>query len=152
MNIHEGRAPARMIATAIREKTDFFNGENIYKNISNQLKLDQIKPSLSFTLREYLSRLRIMATHSPNDTLKFKKYSLKLLKDILVFRGAIDPSELVGLNYDKTLEYSLKKFKFNEQSLLAIKKIIDFDTNYSKKEMASLLYDYESIVDKVVHE
>jgi len=127
-------------------------GENIYKSMIESLAIEEIKSSLAFTIREYLSRLRIMATHNPNDTFRFKKYSLKLLKDLLIYSGSVELDKIVSLNYTQTLLCSLKFFNFCPESNTIIGDILFFDKNYTKNDMANLLCDYEDIVEKILHE
>jgi hypothetical protein len=125
-------------------------GRNVYKDIVDGLGIDDIKPSLSFTIKEYLSRLRIMATRNPNDSLKFKKYSLKLLQDLLVFDGHILPEAFDGLSYAKTIKESKKYLSFSDKSINNLDELNIFDKTFSSKQMAILLTEYESIVDEVI--
>jgi hypothetical protein len=127
-------------------------GKNIYKNIADRLGLSEIKPSLVFTIREYLSRLRIMATHNPNDTLRFKKYSLKLLKDILIYKGVISLDEISQVTYEDTYKKTKNSFNFDSKTNLIFSKITDFSSNFTKEDMATLLSNYESIVHSSIYE
>jgi hypothetical protein len=125
-------------------------GRNIYKDMIINLDLNDIKPSLLFTIKEYLSRLRIMAIRNPNDSLKFKKYSLKLLMDILVFHGNITPEKLVDLSYEKTIEQSKIFLSFSKKSINYLEQLNDFSEKFTPNQMISLLSEYESIVDMVI--
>lgn len=125
------------------------HGRNVYAEIAQGLTTEDLKPSILFTIREYLSRLRIMATHSPNDTLRFKKYSLKLFKDILIYDETVPPKDVVNVTYREASQEIALLHEFSEESKEILSRICDFETNYTKEEMARLLCEYENIVDKV---
>ena len=124
-------------------------GENIYISIINSLNIDDVKPSLLITIREYLSRLRVMAAQSPNDTLQFKKYSLKLFKDILLYFELSPLKDMAKMTNLETCKNIMNLYKFNDSSLEALDTITDYEHNFTKEELASLLDDYEKIVQKV---
>jgi predicted nucleotidyltransferase len=127
-------------------------GENIYSDITNRLSLDDILPSLLTTIREYLSRLRIMAIQSPDDTLAFKKYSLKLFKDILVYKGKKKPIEITRITNNMARNEIQKIHDFQNESKKALYLITDYSHVFSNREMAHLLYDYEYLVERLCNE
>lgn len=127
-------------------------GDNIYKSIVSKLSLEDIRPSLLVTIREYLSRLRVMAIQETNDTLGFKKYSLKLFKDILVYIGKVKAEDISRITNKAAEEMMRLTYPFSEESLAALTDITKYDKNYTREAMARLLTDYESVVERLCNE
>lgn len=127
-------------------------GHNVYTDIVKNLCLDDIRPSLLATIREYLSRLRIMAVQQTNDSLGFKKYSLKLFKDILVYTGEKKPEAISTITNDAAKEAVQQIYPFNDRSIKALNSISNYDRNYTREEMAHLLVDYENIIERLCNE
>lgn len=127
-------------------------GENIYKDIVSKLTLEDIRPSLLVTIREYLSRLRIMAIQQTNDTLGFKKYSLKLFKDVLMYTGEVNAHEISGITNEAAKQLIKNLFPFSKQSTVALADISKYDRNFTREEMAHLLNDYENIIERLCNE
>lgn len=127
-------------------------GRNVYSDITDKFTLEDLRPSLLVTMREYLSRLRVMPIQNSSDTLQFKKYSLKLFKDLLVYSGVESFHEMSGINNDiaRTKVQSLHEFSSESQG--ALKQITDYEKNFTKEEMAHLLCDYELIIEKVCND
>lgn len=127
-------------------------GENVYDSIVDKLSLKDVRPSLLITIREYLSRLRVMAIQQTNDTFSFKKYSLKLFKDILVYIGEKEVENISSIT-NKVAENGIKRlYSFSKESLAALVDITRYDKNYTREEMAYLLTDYEEIVERLCNE
>ncbi len=127
-------------------------GENVYENIVSRLKLEDIRPSLLITTREYLSRLRVMAIQQTNDTLGFKKYSLKLFKDVLVYLGE-EKAENISHITNRSAQDDIKRlYPFSKGSRAALIEITKYDKNYTREEMAHLLTDYENIIERLCNE
>lgn len=124
-------------------------GDNIYSCLINKLSLDDIRPSLLVTIREYLSRLRVMASQHPDNTLAFKKYSLKLFKDILVYIGKKKAIDIAKITNSVASDEIQKNHTFNYESKKALMLINDFTHTFSNNEMAYLLCDYEIIVEEL---
>lgn len=127
-------------------------GNNVYTNIVKNLSLDDIRPSLLVTIREYLSRLRVMAIQQTNDTLGFKKYSLKLFKDTLVYTGKEKPEAISAITNDTAKEAIQHIYPFSSGSTKALEGITNYDRNYTREEMAHLLTDYENIIERLCNE
>jgi hypothetical protein len=127
-------------------------GRNVYQDIVNQFTLDDLKPSLLATVREYLSRLRVMAIQETNDTLRFKKYSTKLFKDILVYRGEESFVEITKITNSHAVEKIQSIHTFSAQSKVALAEITDYEQLCSPEQMASLLYDYEQLIERMCNE
>lgn len=127
-------------------------GRNVYGDITDKFTLEDLQPSLLVTMREYLSRLRVMAIQHPNDTLQFKKYSLKLFKDLLVYYGVESFHKMSEITNDtaRTKVQSLHEFSPNSQS--ALKQVVDYEKNFTREEMVHLLCDYELIIEKVCND
>ncbi len=127
-------------------------GEDVYSSILNSLDVSQVKSSILVTIREYLSRLRVMAPQNPNDTMEFKKYSLKLFKDILVYRDLVQLRKMSTVDNGKAGKMIKNVHSFSKESLNALKSITDFEHNFSSHELASLLNDYEKLVNGVIND
>ncbi len=127
-------------------------GDNVYAGIVKNLSLDDIRPSLLVTIREYLSRLRVMAIQQTNDTLGFKKYSLKLFKDTLVYIGEKKPEAISAITNDTAKEAIQHIYPFGDGSTKALDDITNYDKNYTREEMAYLLTDYENIIERLCNE
>jgi broad specificity phosphatase PhoE len=127
-------------------------GKNVYADIVENLTLDDIKPSLLVTIREYLSRLRVMAVQEVNDTLRFKKYSLKLFKDLMVYNGAVPFRDISKITNDEARDQIQSVHGFAPESVGALSRISDYTHNFGREEMARLLCDYETIIEGVCNE
>lgn len=127
-------------------------GRNVYANIIRSLSLEDSKPSLLITVREYLSRLRVMAAQSPNDTQKFKKYSLKLFKDILLYKGLIPLESITSITNDSAYTKILKLHIFSKESITALKEITNYEKPFGEIQLAALLQDYEAIIKEISNE
>lgn len=147
INFQSGSKGLFFIHVLSRGKVLF--GENIYHKLATQISLEDARYSLLFTAREYLSRLRIMSTNSPSDTFKFKKYSLKYFLDILVLKGTISLSDLGDCSYGVIKQKIHNIYKFNDAAIAALKTIDDFEQNYTKDEMSTLLLCYENLINLV---
>jgi hypothetical protein len=123
-------------------------GENVYAPIIDGIDPDASRQSLIYTAREYVSRLRIMATNTPSDTMKFKKYSLKFMQDILVLAGVLDISQMSEVSYEETIKL-MQSFGLSSKARRLMKRLPDFKDNFTKKEMAFLLHEYEKLLRQV---
>jgi hypothetical protein len=103
-------------------------------------------------MREYLSRLRVMAAQSPHDTSKFKKYSTKLFKDALVYTGAKSFEEMTGITNVDACEEITQLHGFSTASMKALGAVTDYDSHFTVQEMSHLLNDYEQIIDRICNE
>ncbi len=127
-------------------------GDNIYADIVTSLDLDSIRPSLMITVREYLSRLRVMAALSPEDTQEFKKYSLKMFKDILLFEGIVELSQISRLDNASTIDNVANRFDMDTDARDALGSLSDYDHIFSPSQLAALLTEYEKIVEDMCNE
>jgi len=127
-------------------------GENVYKDIAKTLTLEQIRPSLLVTIREYLGRLRVMATRDLAEPLAFKKYSLKMFKDILVFRGIEPANNITRISKSSAIDAVRREYSFSEESENILNSLLDYETGLSRIEIANLLVDYEEIVKRICNE
>lgn len=126
-------------------------GEDVYSTIVQSLDFEEVRGSILLTIREYLSRLRVMAAFSPNDTMQFKKYSLKMFKDILVYLEKIDIQKISKLSNNDAQKMINELHVFSDGSKKALNSITDYEHNFTKEELASLLHDYEEIVHGVIN-
>lgn len=127
-------------------------GRNVYAEAISKLSLEDSQPSILITAREYLSRLRVMPIKSPNDTFGFKKYSLKLFKDILAYDGTVALKDISKIDNVESYKKMLQRYKFSGTSQEALSKIVDYQHNFTQVEMAALLQEYEQIIDGLCNE
>ena len=127
-------------------------GINVYVDIAETLTLEQIKPSLLITIREYLGRLRVMATRDLDKPLAFKKYSLKMFKDILVFHGIELPENITRISNSSAIDSIKNCYDFSEESKAVLHSLLDYEISLSRQDIAYLLVDYEEIVKKACNE
>lgn len=127
-------------------------GTNVYGDIAKTLTLEQIKPSLLVTIREYLGRLRVMATRDLDEPLAFKKYSLKMFKDILVFHGIELPENITRISNSSSIDSIRNNYNFSEESKAILNSLLDYEISLSRQDIAYLLLDYEEIVKKACNE
>lgn len=126
-------------------------GDDVYSPIIRSLDMEKVRASILVTIREYLSRLRIMAAFSPNDTMQFKKYSLKMFKDILVYLDDTDLRDISNITNSDAQKMIGEVHAFSDKSSKALGVITDYEHNFTKDEIASLLDDYEKIVYGVIN-
>jgi hypothetical protein len=127
-------------------------GDNIYADLVTSLDLESIRPSLMITVREYLSRLRVMAALSPEDTQEFKKYSLKMFKDILLFEGITELSQISRLDNASTINKVSNRFDMGTDARDALDLLADYEHTFSPSQVAALLTEYEMIVEDMCNE
>lgn len=127
-------------------------GEDVYSPIIKSLDSEKVRASILLTLREYLSRLRIMAAYSPNDTMQFKKYSLKLFKDLLVYRNQANMRDISKLTNSEAQKMIKELHAFSSISATALNSITDYEHNFTDDELASLLNDYEELLQGVIND
>jgi len=127
-------------------------GRNVYAEATKNLTLEDLKPAILFTMREYLSRLRVMVVQSPHDTERFKRYSTKLFKDVLVYSGARSFETMSEITIAGACEGITQYHGFSEDSLKALSGVADYESPYSMAEMCNLLNDYEQIMDRICNE
>lgn len=127
-------------------------GRDIYTEAIKNISLEDVKPSLLVTIREYLSRLRVMAIKDVDDTLAFQKYSLKLFKDVLVYVGDKKPESMSRITNSVASKRITSLYNFSAASQVALEHITDYTKNMSREEMAYLLFDYEHIVKELCNE
>lgn len=126
-------------------------GDDVYSPIIQSLDMEKVRASILVTIREYLSRLRIMAAFSPNDTMQFKKYSLKMFKDVLVYLDKADLRDISNITNSDARKMIGELHAFSKKSSKALGAITDYEHNFTKDEIASLLDDYEKIVHGVIN-
>ncbi len=127
-------------------------GDNIYADLVGKLDVKAIRPSLMVTIREYLSRLRVMGALSPDDTQEFKKYSLKMFKDILLFEGITELSRISKLDNNTTVTKVSNRFEMSTDARDALGSIADYGHVFSQSQVAALLTEYEKIVEDMCNE
>ncbi len=71
-------------------------GLDFYATLRGELPIGVVQASIRFTIREYLSRLRVMAL-TEDKTASFKKYTMKYIKDVLVYAGHLPLETMTGV-------------------------------------------------------
>jgi hypothetical protein len=90
-----------------------------------------------------------MPIQQVDDTLAFKKYSLKLFKDVLVYSSVEKAQNISRITNESAAQTMQRLHPFSAGSLAALESITRYDKNYTHEEMAHLLTDYESIVERL---
>ena len=124
-------------------------GRNIYAPIVGTLSIDDLRPSIMFTIREYLARLRIMTVQGDAKSFAFKKYSLKLFKDVLVYTETLHLRDMTAATNEKVLSMIDEKWKFREPAASALRTMADYSTPDTRDRQAALLDEYERIVEAI---
>ena len=99
------------------------HGEDVYGPIASTLELPVVRPSLMFTIREYLGRLRVMATRGGEPTHAFKKYCVKLLMDVLVHDGRLPLVEMSGTSSADILELAEALYRFDAEECQLLRRL-----------------------------
>lgn len=127
-------------------------GRDVYADAIRNLTLADLRPAILFTMREYLSRLRVMAALSPEHTLKFKKYSTKLFKDILIYAGLRPFEAMTTMSNSEACDGIMQAHGFSTKSRRALERVTDYESHFTVDEMSHLLDDYEQIIDRICNE
>lgn len=120
-------------------------GTNPYRVLLDQLSLAEVRPSLMFTIREYLTRLRVMVVQGLERPFEFKKYSLKFFKDVLVAAGALPLAEMADVTNCDVVDSMRCYYRFPNSLLPALDEITDLASRPSLAVRAALLTQYEAI-------
>jgi hypothetical protein len=122
-------------------------GANPYHVLLDQLSLDRVRPSVMFTIREYLARLRVMVVLGLERSYEFKKYSLKLFKDVLVFAGSLPLVDMPAASNLDVLRLARSYRHFPSDLASALDEMIDFASPYSSAVRVRLLMEYEKMTE-----
>ena len=120
-------------------------GTNPYHGPLKRLTLDEVRPSVMFTIREYLARLRVMVVLSLERPYYFKKYTLKLFKDVLVFNGALPLADMPAASNRDVLEMVQLYHRFPADLTALLDEMIDFKSPYSRAVRVRLLMECEKM-------
>jgi hypothetical protein len=121
-------------------------GRNIYPDLLQQLTLDDLRPSLLFTIREYLQRLRVMAIVGSAASFEFKKYTLKLLKDILVLVEVLPVGDMPTTPNADIVRMAQERFDFPKIIEARFVELTDYARNFGPEDEAAVLVEVEKIV------
>lgn len=121
-------------------------GTNVYSELLGSVQLEDVKPSLRFTIREYLARLRVMAVQGIDDAI-FKKYSLKLFKDILAFTGDLSLRQMVCISNADTVTRIRSAYGFEVATDALLSTIARYGEAYTPTERVALVLEYERMVE-----
>src|ERR1035437_83240 len=127
------------------------HGEDLYRDVASTLSLAMVRPSLMFTIREYISRLRVMATRGGEPSLAFKKYCVKLLKDVLVHDGRLALVEMTRMSNGDTLELVDGIYQFNAAERALLHRLTDLRDLFGSEERAVVLCACERLVENLRH-
>jgi hypothetical protein len=100
-----------------------------------------------FTIREYLARLRVMVVLGLERSYEFKKYSLKLFKDVLVFAGSLPLVDMPAASNLDVLRLARSYRHFPSDLASALDEMIDFASPYSSAVRVRLLMEYEKMTE-----
>jgi hypothetical protein len=124
-------------------------GTNPYPALLDRLTLDQVRPSVMFTIREYLARLRVMVVQSLERPYEFKKYSLKLFKDVLVASGSIPLAQMTATTNSDVVTRMRDYHRFPDGLTSALELVTDFAASYPVAVRVAMLMEYETIVSSL---
>ncbi len=97
-------------------------GKNIYLDIVSKLKREQMNASVIEKMRYYIWLLRRNYVFS-NDLKTYKKYFIRIMKDILIIEGAIDYKNIAELNNRQVVNLFLDRFQqeldINETNIIS---------------------------------
>lgn len=126
-------------------------GDDIYGAPAERLSLDIVRPSLSFTIREYLARLRVMVTLGSESVFAFKKYTLKLLRDVLAFTGDLSLADLAATSNREIAARAIAAWPaLAAAELPDVATLTDLSRGLSDAEQHALLESVELIVRRAV--
>lgn len=122
------------------------HGEDVYGSIAASLDLETVRPSLMFTIREYVCRLRVMAVRGGEPTHTFKKYCTKLLKDVLVHAALLPLTDMAGTSNAEVVKLFDAAYRPGpaEQDLLI--RLLDPDDPFGPRERTLALGLCERVV------
>jgi hypothetical protein len=121
-------------------------GTNPYEILVDALTLDEVRPSVMFTIREYLARLRVMVVYGGERSYEFKKYSLKLLRDILVYTGELPLLSMAHASNHDVLELITRSHHFPTSLHSGLDSLLDLTTPCTVPERVRLLMEYEKLI------
>jgi hypothetical protein len=124
-------------------------GTDFYRTLRGKLTLAQAKPSLMFTIREYLGRLRVMATQGERRAFEFKKYSLKYLKDVLVYEGILRLHEMVHTSNATVIKLFRESYETTAELQEILATITDYSSAFTILQKATLLTVLEALYDSL---
>jgi hypothetical protein len=127
-------------------------GRNVYADLLDQLELDDLKSSLLFTIREYLQRLRVMVVVGAPSSFELKKYTLKLLKDLLVYEGALPIHDMPWTSNERVLEIVRRRYQLDSALESTLCTLTDYSRSYGREEGATLLWKLEHMVEAALDE
>lgn len=120
-------------------------GRNPYSVLLDGLTHDEVLPSLTFTIREYLARLRVMVVCRGERSYEFKKYSLKLLRDILVYTGELPLLDMPHTSNRDVLELVIRSHFFSTSLHPVLESLLDLTTPCTPPERVQLLMEFEKL-------
>ncbi len=123
-------------------------GDPVYAAAIDRIDAKQLQESLIFTIREYLSRLRVMTMQGESTAYDFKKYALKLLRDALAVTGQIDMGDMVSLDNPAIIIKARTAFgldRLYSESVVAA--LCDYSETFTTAEKALVLVDLERVAE-----
>jgi hypothetical protein len=124
-------------------------GEDVYRSIAASLELDDARPSLMYTIREYVGRLRVMAVRGAEPTHSFKRYSLKLLKDVLVYDAVLPLAAMPSTCNAEVVRLTEVTYALRADALELLTRLVDLDDPFGARERAVILGACEALVQSL---
>ena len=124
-------------------------GENPYAAARSVVTLETARPSLLFTIREYLARIRVMAIQAREQPFEFKKYSVKFFRDILMYCDQLPLAEMATTPNREVLARIARVHAFSPVCVNLLASMTDWNSEYSTEEKMYLLGEYEQMVDSI---
>lgn len=125
-------------------------GDDVYGRLAGELPLDAVRTSLVFTIREYLARLRVMVVLRPESPFSFKKYTVKLLRDVLTYSEHLPLARLAHTSNQDIVELAADAWPMLAEGLPNFGELADFSTHLSSAQQFEILKRLEQLVADAV--
>jgi predicted nucleotidyltransferase len=118
-------------------------GFNVYKDLLKNISKKEIKSSVIFKLHEYLSRLRRLFIEDSLESNYFKKYTARILLDLMLLDSNIKYKDILKYNNSEIIDFYIDLYKNNRRIkklniISVLKQIKDLKTINEADFIASL--------------
>jgi hypothetical protein len=125
-------------------------GQNIYLNLISKLQHEQVKKSILEKMRYYIWFLRRNYVFS-NNIKVYKKYFIRIIKDILILEKIIDYKNIAELNNRQVVNLFLDKYQqtLSVREISLISSIINLE-NIMQPEIEAYLIFFAKRVNEIL--
>jgi len=127
-------------------------GDNLYINLVNEIDIEKVNLSILEKIRYYVWLLRRNYI-SRNDINVFKKYSIRILKDILILEKNIDYSNIASLSSRQVVNMFVDNHKnsLSVTQMYLLVNLVNLD-QIKSPEISSTIVLIAELVNKIVWE